>query len=393
MDLILIVDDSLETRVLLKTILEKSGYREILLANSASEAFSLLGIYSKSDEKLQGIDLVLMDILMPEIDGIEATRRIKESDRGRDIPVVMVTGSSDDQDLDQAFQAGASDYIMKPFNRTELLVRIRSTLALKREMDERKERERRLQRDIDLAKSVQLSVLSKPMHDEGISIDALYRPSEGLSGDMYGWYKIRDGCYGIFLCDVMGHGVSASLVSMSIRTLLRDLVTQVIDPIEVMTLLNDHMIRFFSNHKSRNRYCTAFYIVIDLEKKVAEYVNAGHPPGLALVHDNSIMTFEKTVPPLGFVPQLKVLKKTVTLQNVTDILLYTDGVVEEPGKSIIENIEVVKECLKKGNCLESGSFMNEVLLKLNKETSAKDDICLISIRLEDNPMNIIDSFR
>jgi sigma-B regulation protein RsbU (phosphoserine phosphatase) len=325
-----------------------------------------------------------MDIFMPETDGIEATKRIKQEERLRDIPVVMVTGSSEVQVLDLAFQAGAIDYITKPFRRAELLWRIRSVLALKREMDERKKREQKLQREIEVAKKVQLSVLSKPLHHNGISIEAFYQPSEELSGDMYGWYQISDGRYAVFLCDVMGHGVSAALVSMSIRTLLRDLVPQVVDPVDVMHRLNDHMIQFFSNTYSLNRYCTAIYMVIDLKNQVIEYVNAGHPPGLALLNDNTILSFERTTTPLGFVPKLNVQKKTVPLENMSLILLYTDGVVEEPGKSIGENIEKVKQTLREGGVDDSQALMRNVMVKARTGTSSVDDICLITIQLTSN---------
>jgi sigma-B regulation protein RsbU (phosphoserine phosphatase) len=378
--LILIIDDSLESRLLLKTILEKAGYQEILLAGSAQAAFSLLDTMEK-DGKQAKIDLILMDILMPEMNGIEATKRIKETEGLQDIPIVVVTGSTEEMDLDQAFLAGANDYITKPFKRTELLVRIRSALALKQEMDKRKSRERKLQREIELAKKVQLSVLSKPLHHDGISIDAIYQPSEELSGDMYGWYQISDHRYGVFLCDVMGHGVSASLVSISIRTLLRDLVTHVVDPVNVMQSLNDHMFRFFSNNGSHNRFCTAIYMVIDLKNNVIEYVNAGHPPGLALMSDSTVLSFQKTTPPLGFVPQLKLEKTTVPLQDISCILLYTDGVVEEPGKSVGENIEKVKQMLREGVGDDCHQFMKNILVQARKDTSATDDMCLITIQL------------
>jgi diguanylate cyclase (GGDEF)-like protein len=91
-----------------------------------------------------GIDLILMDILMPDIRGIDACRKIKSDESLKDIPIILMTASSDDQHLEEAFDAGAMDYIEKPFKKVELLARIRSALRLKSEIDQRKRREQEL---------------------------------------------------------------------------------------------------------------------------------------------------------------------------------------------------------------------------------------------------------
>ncbi len=140
---ILIVDDSRTIRALLTAILHKAGHRHILNAESAQRAFTLLGL----DEGVPGeaqIDLILMDVTMPEIDGIAALRRIHIEPRLRDVPVIMVTANADATDLKVAFDAGAFDYITKPVNQIELLARVNSALKLKFEMDQRKVREKEL---------------------------------------------------------------------------------------------------------------------------------------------------------------------------------------------------------------------------------------------------------
>jgi len=134
---ILIVDDSLDNRLLLKTILKAAGYTELLDAESARDAFKQLGMDNPASVAA-GVDLILMDITMPEMDGIEACRRIKAATRLQDIPIVMVTARNEVKDLEAAFAAGAIDYITKPLNKVELLARVRSVLTLKREMDSRK---------------------------------------------------------------------------------------------------------------------------------------------------------------------------------------------------------------------------------------------------------------
>ena len=141
---ILIVDDSPDQHQLLRSILTKAGHGDIVAADSAQAAFTTLHL----DKELapMNIDLILMDVLMPDINGIDACRRIKQSGHLRDIPIIMVTAKNGIENLKEAFSAGAMDYITKPVNRVELLARVASALSLKREMDCRKEREADLRR-------------------------------------------------------------------------------------------------------------------------------------------------------------------------------------------------------------------------------------------------------
>jgi len=137
---ILIVDDLPSNRLLLTTILEDAGYTDLLTAESASEAFKYLGIDDPTDI-VKRIDLILMDIGMPGIDGIEACRQIKSTKHLRDIPIIMITAKTETRDLEAAFTAGATDYITKPVNAVELLARVELALSLKRELDCRSSRE------------------------------------------------------------------------------------------------------------------------------------------------------------------------------------------------------------------------------------------------------------
>ena len=144
---ILVVDDSEDGRRLLESLLSHSGYSEVMTVASAEDAFSLMGFNGDvSGIKEPDIDLILMDIMMPGVDGIDACRRIKESQAYVNVPVIMVTAASDADILERAFLAGASDYITKPVRSVELLARVDSLLSLKKEIDERKKKELELLR-------------------------------------------------------------------------------------------------------------------------------------------------------------------------------------------------------------------------------------------------------
>lgn len=144
---ILIVDDSPDQFALLRALLTKAGHTQILGAESAQTAFSILNL--DGTQSTTDIDLILMDVLMPEIDGMAACRTIKQQVHLRDIPIIMVTAKNDLDNLHEAFSAGAMDYINKPVKRIELLARVASALTLKKEMDCRKLREVELRRSND----------------------------------------------------------------------------------------------------------------------------------------------------------------------------------------------------------------------------------------------------
>ena len=141
---ILIVDDSPDQHLLLRSILTKAGHADVMTVDSALAAFSHLDL--DGHQSTTNVDLILMDVLMPEMDGVTACKRIKQQTHLRDIPIIMVTAKNDFNNLQDAFSAGAIDYINKPVNSIELLARVASALTLKREMDCRKEREAELLR-------------------------------------------------------------------------------------------------------------------------------------------------------------------------------------------------------------------------------------------------------
>jgi diguanylate cyclase (GGDEF)-like protein len=142
---ILLVDDSKLAAAALTSIFTTQGLTNITTAHSAEEAIKTLGVgQAKKQAEDNGFDLILLDIVMPDMDGIKACSLIKSIDRLRDVPVIMTTGRTDFESLHQAFEAGAMDYLTKPINEVELMARVNSALALKAEIDQRKAREKQL---------------------------------------------------------------------------------------------------------------------------------------------------------------------------------------------------------------------------------------------------------
>jgi phosphoserine phosphatase RsbU/P len=140
---ILIIDDSQDSRDLAEGTLLSAGYDNVVTASSGWEALKLLDIGRSADDP-PDFDIVLLDVVMPEMDGVETCARIRNDPRCSDLPIIMVTSCDDTDTLANAFVAGANDYVTKPVNRMELVARVRAALRLKAELDHRRAREREL---------------------------------------------------------------------------------------------------------------------------------------------------------------------------------------------------------------------------------------------------------
>lgn len=388
---IVVVDDNAMNITVVNEMLKRAGYRDIRASSSGMELFELLGLDEKGDDPLgpdgpePDVDLILLDMMMPRIDGIAACRAIQQSERLRDIPIIMVTAMGDSKKLAEALDAGAIDYVTKPINRIELLARIRVALRLKQEKDWHKERDRRIREELQLAREVQSAALPHKLDSDGILIDAFYKPSEELSGDLYAWHRIDRNRYGIAVIDAMGHGISSSLVCMFIASVLKDAMIKLVDPVLVMEELNRRSLQLQFADQLIQYYFTALYMVVDLDKGIAEYVNAGHPPGLLLRGCKT-----KEAQPLlgggtavGMFDNIAFTKHEVEVKQGDCMVFITDGLLdlvdapdEERLEKLLERLAQGEEVLRPPGEWEGAFFETEELL------GRPDDRCMIWIGIK-----------
>ncbi|GAA3409869.1 fused response regulator/phosphatase [Paenibacillus hodogayensis] len=377
---ILIVDDNPMNVMVVREMLKKAGYANISTASSADEMFALLDM-DKPAPPAPDYDLILLDMMMPGIDGIEACRRVQQSDRLRDIPVIMVTAVGDSLKLAEALDAGACDFVTKPINRIELLARIRAALRLKAEKDWHKERDRRLREELELARQVQASALPSPLHEPALSIQGLYRPADDLAGDLYAWYKIDRHRYGIAIIDAMGHGISSSLVCMFVASSLRDAILTQVDPEYVVRELNRRMMQLQFSNPLIQYYFTCLYVVVDTAQGTIEYVNAGHPPGLLMRGDGAPpVRLERGCVALGLFDQLEIEKHTLGIGAGDRLYLYTDGVLESLDSADEQRVDRLLDLLiHTSTCpleLEKQLFQNA------SPDTRQDDRCLVVVEVK-----------
>lgn len=373
---IIIVDDNATNLLIIKAILNKAGYEDLKVASSAIELYSLLDLDSDSAAETN-VDLILMDMMMPEIDGLEACKTILQNERYKDVPIIFVTALGDSSKMAEALDAGASDYVMKPINKMELLARIRSALRLKREIDWHKERDKQVKFKLELAKKVQRNVLSQPINDDNIAISAVYQPSSELAGDFYAWYRIDESRYGVILLDMMGHGIASSLVCMYISSVLKDTITRITKPDLVVQELNRYMNQLYKKEELLNYYFTAIYLVLDTDKRTVEYVNAGHPPGKARIGDQVTLLTEGCCA-VGLFETIEIRQGMISYEDQMKIVLYTDGLSESMGDNGEDKLNLLVEQLSGSESVEPTAIVRDFISGQNSNNQ-KDDICLVMI--------------
>ena len=374
---ILIVDDNPVNIFVIKKILKQAGYQDLVSLNSAQELFEYIH-FGKDSSRHNEIDLILLDIMMPEIDGLEVCRRLQKEEKFKDIPIIFVTALEDANKLAEALDIGAMDYITKPINKVELLARMRVALRLKSELNWHKEQEENLRNELDLATQVQRNLLSSPLREDHIKIEASYLPSFKLAGDMYYWYKIDENRYGIILLDVMGHGISASLVCMFISSVLRETIKCLIDPELVMKDLNKYMTLLHNENDNIPYYFTAIYLVVNTEDRTIEYVNAGHPSGYVLVDETNVVELNRGSCAVGFFDEIKVEKTVIPFEKNAQIVLFTDGVLEAIANDEFEAEEKLRTFTER----KWGELEEEIggFYKEEQKQAQSDDMCLIMIQ-------------
>jgi diguanylate cyclase (GGDEF)-like protein len=166
---ILVIDDRREARRLIQSFLVEGGFQEVITASSAEEGFGILGLEPKAAAgNSPEIDLILLDIVLEGINGLDACRMIKGDPRLADIPVVMMTGYSDPSYINTAFEAGAIEFLLKPIQKMELIARVRSIMHFKQEVAKLKEREQYLTSITDALKDANAR-LARLSHVDGLT--------------------------------------------------------------------------------------------------------------------------------------------------------------------------------------------------------------------------------
>lgn len=312
---VLIVDDEAGVRESVRMVL-KDEFEPVPLA-SGEEALAWL-----ADNTAH---LVFLDILMPGIDGYQVCERLGQDPATADIPVIFITSMSGEEDERKGFEAGAVDYVVKPFSPPLVQARIRLHMSLLRARRSAEEAYRVISREIQTVADLQLRLLPQgAFHERGLAISSLYRPSGRASGDYYDYFRLDGGKARLVVADVSGHGARAAFVMAMVRSLFRAGGESGFSLEKTVGALNHQLLETLGDQSD---FVTMFAAEIDPAKDSLEYVNAGHCPGLLRLRSGEFLELDSTCPLLGFFEDAP---SSVSLEvgDYFDLFLYTDGLYE-----------------------------------------------------------------
>src|SRR5882757_7512728 len=324
---ILVVDDNDDNRYTLTLYLDLEGYSKVETAQDGEEAIARL--------EVDGFDLVLLDVMMPKVDGYQVLTWIKGQARLRDLPVIMISALNEMSSVVRCIELGAVDYLPKPFNPTLLKARLGATLEKKRLRDEIDAHLARLREELDTARRLQMGMVpqSFPVPSAQLPIDlyASMEPAREVGGDLYDFFVTDDGTLCFLIGDVSGKGMPAALFMARAKSLIRiaaDLMRSPqgasAKPADIIARVNRELCR----DNSDMMFVTLFFAMLAPGSGEVEFCNAGHNAPYRLSGDR-VETIEgaKGII-LGVRPEAPYMTGRLTLAAGESIYIFTDGVTE-----------------------------------------------------------------
>ncbi len=280
--------------------------------------------------------VILQDLVMPEIDGLELVKRFRADERFRDVPIIVLSTKEEAAVKAEAFALGANDYIVKLPDRLELLARVRYHSRGYIALQERNEAFAALQQSQqilanDLATAAQYvrSLLPPPESTGLITADWRFIPSAALGGDAFGYHQLDPDHFAIYLLDVCGHGVGAALLSVSALNAIRSEAlpqTNFHDPGSVLAALN----KAFPMERQNDMFFTIWYGVYNLPTRTMRWSGGGHPPAVLLAPggDGRPLLLDSEGPLIGAVEGLEFESNEREVPAGSQLFVYSDGAFE-----------------------------------------------------------------
>jgi sigma-B regulation protein RsbU (phosphoserine phosphatase) len=270
-------------------------------------------------------DLVLLDIMMPGLDGYEVCRQLRASPRTRDIPVMFLSSLEDVQNKAKGFEAGGNDYLVKPFEILEVKARVRSLLKAKAYADAVKEK---MAYDLRIAREIQMGILPTNVagiaEGTGLEAHAILEPAQAVGGDLYEVLRMPDGNLVLIMGDVSGKGIPAALFMAVSMTLIRAMAPDSRGPEEILRRVSDALV----SQNPRNMFVTLLCGMYDSRSGKLTYASAGHPAAVLIRENQAQFLPVQPELPAGVMGGLTVSSASVDLQVGDLVVFYTDGVTE-----------------------------------------------------------------
>ncbi|MDE0553620.1 MAG: SpoIIE family protein phosphatase [Candidatus Poribacteria bacterium] len=325
---ILVVDDDLDILQLLRMNLEPDGY-EVRTASDGKQAVETA--------LLDPPDLILLDVMMPQKDGFQVIEELKNIEETKTVPVILLTARGQTEDKVQGLDAGADDYITKPFDLREVSARVKAVLGRTQPIKYinplmsamgsgfNAAGVQQLAGHLQAAAAIQKKLLPEQAPSfQGFDIGMLLQSSMSVSGDFYDFIPLSETRIGIVLGDVKGNGIPASLLMVMIRTALRLLCREEEDPASILKRINDLVVR----DTDATLFATMIYGVMDTVTSTFTYSNGGHCYPLHRKKTGAIDVLKTGSMLVGAFEEATFASNACLLTPGDIVVFYTDGITE-----------------------------------------------------------------
>jgi phosphoserine phosphatase RsbU/P len=377
---ILVIDDDYSIQIFLKRMLEKQGY-QVITANHGQEGI------------LQALAcppaLIICDWIMPGLTGLEVCNLIKKDPQLSTTFFILLTSLDSVADRVKGLDAGADDFISKPIEQNELQARVRAGLRLHQLNRDLQTQKLLLETELAEAAEYVKSLLPVPMSTP-LVINSRFLPSRQLGGDCFDYYWLDSDSLAIYLLDTAGHGLRATLPSVSVLNLLRSRALKGLNyyqPSHVLAALND---TFQMNYKN-DKYFTIWYGVYNLLNRQLIYASAGHPPAILVSKKSSISSPEVKLlktpgMPVGMFPEAKYVDNTCNIDEFSSLYIFSDGAYEitkSDGNlwSLDGFIQLILSLQHHAVDYQLDNILNYVI-NLNSKEAFDDDLSILQIKFD-----------
>ena len=390
---ILIVDDEPFNVDYLEQELEEADH-ETIAASNGREALDKV--------QSEAPDLILLDIMMPVMDGYEVLSRLKANPATRDIPVIVISAQNDLRSVVRGVQLGAEDYLPKPFEPTLLHARISASLDKKRLRDLQQLYLKSLERELEIAREIQMGFLpSKLPAVDGWEIAAYLKAAREVAGDFYDAFLLPDGNLACVVGDVCDKGVGAALFMTLFRSLIRATATSDVsrsgEDLKTLTPAERlHHVTSFTNHYlvathgEADMFATVFIGIFQLQEGVLTFINCGNEMPLLLREGGALSALQPTGPAIGIIPDAHFSTREIALEKNDLVLAFTDGIPDaRNGEGDFFGHERLLELLEKGATTPAALLedIEERLRQFIGTADQFDDITLLAVKYVRNAGN------
>ncbi|MDB4766104.1 SpoIIE family protein phosphatase [bacterium] len=383
---LLVVDDNEANRDTLSRRLKRAGH-DVDVADGGQVALQMIAETP--------YDVILLDVMMPEVDGFEVLKQVRETTPADHLPIIMATAKTDSDTIVDALEMGANDYVTKPLDFPVVRARVQTQLALKKARESLADAHDRMKHDLEAAAEVQMATLPAEIEIEGYDFAWQFFPCDELGGDGLNIVPLSDKEVMVCLWDVCGHGVPAALLSVSVARMLgasssySELIhssengdNNLAPPRLVAERLNER----FQMSDNASRFFTTCYGILDTQTGTFRYTSAGHPAPIHVLNDGSIKANELPGFPIGVTESVEggFGEAEIVLAPGDRLFIYSDGFEEQSNQSEdLFGIPALQDELKNMRTLPAKEVAGKLYQKLLEWSGAEklsDDASIIVVQ-------------